>query len=152
MSMSGLSDLLIAIMAVGNVDSLDARDPRLAHRAIASVAQMDSDDASRLLTRFGVTVHARPDPDVGLRVSGLTGATWQAVSRGHLAPHEAGHAGWFTIEPSARTWARHEVSRFELGEADVLQRVGAAWASASTARKKRAKFACSGAKRSFNLA
>lgn len=138
MSMQGLSDLLVAIMAAGDVATLDAHDPRFAHRAIVSVATMDCDAARDLLGRLGVDVRASPDPDVGMRVKGLTSATWQAVARGLLKPHEAGHCAWYTLQPSARASARRETICLDLAEADVLQRVGAAWASASTARKNRA--------------
>lgn len=151
--MRGLSDLLVAIMAAGDVDALDARDPRLAHRAIVSVADMDSDAARHLLRRFDVDVRATPDPEVGMRVKGLTSATWQAVARGLLEPHETGHHAWYTLPASARASARRETMCLDLAEADVLHRVGAAWASASTARKKRARAArSSAAARTVNLA
>lgn len=139
MSVRGLSDLLVAIMAAGDVDALDAQDPRLAHRAVAAVAATDTDAARHVLARYGVSVQTIPDPDVGLRVSGLTDATWKAVARGLLEPHEAGQQAWYTMPAATRMRARREVMRLDLAEAGLLQRIGADWAASSTARNTRAR-------------
>jgi hypothetical protein len=135
MSVQGLSLLVASIMAVGDVAALDARDPRLAHRALVELDQADTPAARAVLSRFGVIVRAVPDPEVGLRVAGLTRATWDAVAAGTLTAHEDGPVAWFCMPRQERARLRRTVDRLPITERDCLYRVGAAWASASTARK-----------------
>lgn len=137
--MGGLPDLLVALMVAGDIDALDARNPRLAHCAISALAEIDSEASRRVLAHFDVEVRVTPNPDVGARVSGLTGATWIAVSRGMLEPHEAGHDAWFTVTESARAHVHLLSMCLDPTEEDILRHVGADWAFASTRRKKRAR-------------
>lgn len=152
MSLRGLSDLLVAIMAAGDVEALDARDSRLAHRAITTLAQRGAPEALAVLARFAVAVTTTPDPEVGLRVAGLTRATWQAVADGLLEPHEEGHRAWYTVPDDARRSLRRQLSRWSPLEAEALYRVGADWAIASTRRKYRARAGRSGSSLSLSLA
>lgn len=135
MSVQGLSLLLASIMAAGDVAALDAVDPRLAHRAVVSLDRMGTLTSRALLDRYGVTVHAKPDPEVGLRVRGLTRATWDAVAAGMLSAHEDGHAAWFGMAGQEQARLARMLNRLPAGERECLYLVGAAWAAASTARK-----------------
>lgn len=135
MPMQGLSALLLAIMAAGEVETLDARCPRLAHQAIAALARRKTPGAKAVLTRFGVDVMTTPDPEVGLRVAGLTRATWQAVAAGLLKPHEKGHNAWYSMSKAARVSLRRQLEHVSVAEAEAIYCVGADWATSSTARK-----------------
>lgn len=131
----GLSLLLASIMAAGDVPTLDAHDPWLAHRALVDLEQDGAPAARSLLARFRVTVRAEPDPDVGLRVRGLTRATWEAVSTGTLIAHEDGTRAWFDLPIHERERLAQLVGRLPAGERHCIYRVGAAWAAASTVWK-----------------
>lgn len=152
MSMQGLSYLLASIMAAGDVAALDARDPRLAHLALVELDRFQIPAALSLLQRFGVEVRTTPDPEVGLRVSGLTQATWDAVADGLLEPLEDGHRVWFVLSGRERARLWRQVRHLPIGEAECLYRVGAAWALASTDRKNRANEGASASMRHFSLA
>ena len=137
MLMQGLSSLVTAIMAAGDVAMLDARDPRLAHRAVVDLDRTGTPGAKAVLRRFAVEIKAKPDPEVGLRVSGLTRATWDAVVQGSLAPVEEGYRAWYILLECERTRLQHMIHQLPAGEAECLYRVGAAWALDSTDRKNR---------------
>lgn len=143
MSVQGLSLLLASIMAAGNVAALDARDPRLAHRALVQLERTGSPATRSVLVRFGATVRANPDPEVGLRVCGMTRATWDAVAAGVLVAHEDGSASWFDMPDRERARLVRMVDRLPAAERDYLYRVGADWAAASTSRKYRPTAAAS---------
>lgn len=135
MSVQGLSLLLVSIMAAGDVPVLDARDPRLAHRALVQLDRA-SDPATRdVLARFGVKVRVQPDPDVGLRVQGITRATWDSVAAGVLTAHEDGPRAWFDMPSRERDRLVRMLDRLPASERHCLYRVGADWASDSTSRK-----------------
>lgn len=144
--------LLASIMAAGDVPALDARDPRLAHRALVRLDVEGSAGSRALLGRFGVTVGAKPDPDVGLRVRGMTRATWDAVAAGVLTPHEDGPGAWFSLSPRERARLLRMVDRLPEEERACVYRVGADWASASTSRKYLAIAAASGGRTLVSLA
>lgn len=152
MSVTGLSLLLASIMAAGDVPALDSRDPRLAHRALVRLDREGSSASRAVLARFGVAVRARPDPDVGLRVRGMTRATWDAVAAGLLTPHEDGPLAWFALEERERERLLRMVDRLPEAERACLYRVGADWASASTSRKYREAAGASGARILVSLA
>ena len=122
-------------MAAGRVAALDAQDPRLAHEALARLSSTDSVSAESVLRRFGVNIHTRPDPEVGRRVSGLTRATWEAVSAGDLTPLEIGHQAWYVLKSQAITRADRMMRTLPEDEAACLYEVGAAWAARSTSLK-----------------
>lgn len=141
--MQGLSLLLASIMAAGSVPALDARDPRLGHRALVQLDRAGSSASMAVLARFRVTVRAKPDPDVGVRVRGMTRATWDAVASGVLEAHEDGPRAWFDMPDRQRKRLMRMVDRLPAAERDCIYRVGADWASASTSRKNRATAAAS---------
>ena len=114
---------------------MDARDPRLAHRAVAQLGRDRSPAAGALLRRVGVTIRVEPDPEVGLRVHGLTRATWAAVAEGLLQAHENGPRAWFDISAAQRAKIRRFVRDLPASERDCLYLAGADWASESTRRK-----------------
>jgi len=134
--MRGLSNLMTIMMAAGDVGALDAHDPGLAHAAVAELARTQMPASVALLHRFEVTVRTRPDPEVGVRVLGLTRATWDAVTAGLLDPVEDGNQAWFVMSDAARERLSRELRGIPAGEAECLYRLGADWAAASTARKK----------------
>ena len=138
MTLHGLARLLASIMAAGNVTALDPHDPRLAHRAVLKIGRAGTPSAKALLARFGITVTANPDPEVGLRVRGMTRATWEAVSAGVLVPFDTGSSAQFTLPDCERTRLALMIDRLPLDEQECLYRSGADWASSSTSRKNRA--------------
>ncbi len=152
MSMRGISDLIVAIMAAGDVDALDARRPRLAHEALVAVANAGTPAALAVLRRFGVEVTWSPDPDVGRRVEGLTSATWAAVAAGLLEPHENTQGGWFVLPDDVRREVRRQLARLDPGEVALLHAAGADWATRSTFVKYAETADRSLAKRSLSLA
>lgn len=152
MSLNGLSELVVTIMAAGHVSALDAKNPRLAHEAIARLDDAGSLTSRSLLDHFGVQVVSQPDPDVGLRVSGLTRALWDAVSQGYLRTHEDGTAAWFILEETALPAINRRMGKLPSGETECLQRVGADWAARSTRSKKRPSSPAVAGRRALRLA
>lgn len=137
MSKRGISHLLTTMMAVGGVSCIDARDHRLAHDAIRRLR--DSADGLEALSTFNVRLDWTPDPEVGLRVPGVTPALWAAVSAGRLTVTEGDHAATFDLTPKESTNARRQLSRLPAGIANAIYQTGTAWAAASTSRKSDAR-------------
>lgn len=136
MSEKGLSHLLATIMAAGNVPALDARDHRLAHEALRSLSSSEGPAARSALKRFGVEPVSVSDPEVGRRVPGVTVALWDAAQGGLLVAEEFGFVAEFRVNPARVAALRSALLGMPPEEARVLYRTGAAWAAASTARKK----------------
>ena len=133
MSKRGISNLLTTMMAVGVVERLDARDHRLAHAALRRLGQTVS--GAEVLATFEVSRTWRPDPEVGLRVPGVTGALWDAVTSGALQVVEDGPRAGFVLAPSREAEARRLLSRLPAEQASEIYRVATDWAAASTSRK-----------------
>lgn len=139
MFVKGLSDLIVTIMAAGEVPALPAQNHRRCHEALAKLHDNDGQEADRLWARFGGRPLLRRDPDVGRRVEGVTPALWEAVNAGKMRAYENadGTEAFYSVTDGGAAVARRELLRLPIEEIELLYRVGAAWASASTARKKR---------------
>lgn len=121
------------MMAVGGVQRLEARDHRLAHAALRGLSQTAS--GAEVLSKFEVPRTWRPDPEVGLRVPGVTGALWDAVTSGALEVVEDGPHAWFVLAANREAEARRLLSRLPAEQASEIYRVATDWAAASTSRK-----------------
>ena len=120
------------MMAVGGVERLDARDHRLAHAALRELGETAS--GTEVLEAFEVSRTWRPDPEVGLRVPGVTGALWDAVTSGALRVVEDGSQAGFVLAPNRRAEARRQLSHLPAAQASEIYRVATDWAVSSTAR------------------
>lgn len=134
MSEKGISNLLTTMMAVGGVDRLDVRDHRLAHSAMRRLRE--TADGRKVLSAFGISEDWTPDPEVGLRVPGLTTALWDAVRDGTLTVAEEHTSADFVLAAKKTASARRRLSRLPVGLANAIYRTGTAWAAASTDLKK----------------
>lgn len=153
MSVQGLSNLVTTIMAAGTVSALPARDHRDLHAALYDLETMPCAAGETLWHRFGGRRTWKPDPSVGRRADGVTPALWAAVSAAHLEVLEDGRDAFYLLTERARVHGRRQLMRMTSEEADAIYGVGAAWAAASTARKKRASVLASpAAPRVSNLA
>lgn len=141
MSERGISNLLTTIMAAGGVRRLDARDHRQAHAALRRL--LESEDGRAVLSAFDVNMDWRPDPEVGIRVPGVTKALWEAVGDGGLVVDEDGVSAEFVLADHRTASLRRELSRLPAGFASAIHRTGTAWAADSTSRKNVARAALS---------
>lgn len=132
-----MSNLLTTMMAVGGVEWLDARDHRLAHAALTGLSETAS--GAEVLASFDVPRIWRPDPEVGLRVPGVTGALWDAVTTGSLQVVEHGPRAGFVLAAGRQAEARQLLSRLPAEQASEVYRVATDWAAASTSRNTRAR-------------
>ncbi|GAA1778902.1 hypothetical protein GCM10009795_026250 [Nocardioides hankookensis] len=136
MSNRGLSDLIVTIMAAGEVQALPARDHRRLHEALAALDAMHDADVDALWLRFGGRRNWRSDPAVGQRADGVTQAIWDAVNAGRLGVIEDGRNSTFIVTADGRADSRRSLMRLSAAQAATVHRVGAEWALASTSRKK----------------
>ncbi|MBA8965061.1 hypothetical protein JOJ86_007427 [Rhodococcus percolatus] len=144
MRKEGLARLTAALMAAGDVPGLDLRDPRDAH---AILLEVSSCATGRVLCDLFdcQPIKATPDPEVGMRVPGLTQALWSAINMGLLRPLSdtsvveptpCAASGWETVSQSLTAEER-----------DLMVTAGHRWAVRSTARNTRASaFASPGSK------
>lgn len=133
----GLSSLIVTIMAAGEVQALPARDHRRLHEALAALEHDPDPVLDQLWLRFGGRRPWKADPGVGRRAEGVTTALWEAVNVGLMrAVEHADGTGEYLVEPEAAAHARRWLMTLPAAEAVLLYRAGAAWALASTARKK----------------
>lgn len=130
MGNEGLALTLAAVMDVGGVVEVDLRDARDAHLAILTLHRDPSGPAA--CERFHVTVLTTPDPDVGVRVRGLTQALWSAISLHYLEP--VGDSSVLALTDAARSAARAVMDELPVDELAALRGAGHAWACRSTAR------------------
>lgn len=85
MSAIAMSDLLLAMLASGGPDRLDARDHRRVHEAlIGYLSEPMAPKDRELLPALETT----PDPEVGVRLRGVTKALWRLHALGFLAAKE----------------------------------------------------------------
>lgn len=147
MSVRGLSDLIVTIMAAGEVAALPARELRALHEVLASLHADTGDDADAIWLRFGGRPPVHRDADVQRRVEGVTDALWDAVTRGMMTTSEDpdGSNAEFVLGHESSTNARRRLLRLPVEQATSVYRTGASLAAASTARKKAASSPASSA-------
>lgn len=136
MRKEGLARLTAAVMAAGDVPGLDLREPHDAHAIILEVWDSPAGRAlCRLLNCPSLT--ATPDPDVGMRVSGLTQALWSAVNMELLRPL----ADTSVVEPtpSASTGWDAVATSLTTEERSLVVAASHRWAERSTIRNTRAR-------------
>lgn len=136
MEKEGLSRLVVTVMAFGQIAQFDARDARDVHAAV--LRAVGSPGAESLAARFDAKVSAVPDPEVGLRVKGMTQAIWGAVARGWLEPVGKGLACGFRLLDDAHVPIQVATRALSTRERSAIRQAGEAWAFASIARKNRA--------------
>lgn len=90
MSVIGMSHLLATMLAAGGPSRLDVRDHRRLHEALAALASEHRDD----LVGYALPpLDTVPDPEVGVRVRGVTRGLWDLCAAGVLVSSETcGHA------------------------------------------------------------
>lgn len=145
MSVGGLSNLIVTIMAAGEVGALPVREQRRLHEALAVLDAAASSEADRVWQRFGGRRTWRPDPGAGRRADGVTHALWEAVSAAWISVVEDDNGAHYVLEDAGRQVGRRQIMRLPAPEATLLYGVGAAWAAASTSRKKPASALASSA-------
>jgi hypothetical protein len=139
MSEIGLSHLLATMMAVGGVPALDVRDHRLAHGAMLGLIYASDPGADAVLVRYHVRRNTQPDPLVGVRVSGVTQALWDAVRDGLLVVRESSRSAHLQVNPEVESALRTQLMQLPAPESSEIYRIATAWAAASTSRKNAAK-------------
>lgn len=145
MSVRYLSDLIVTIMAAGEVSSLPVRDQGCLHQALADLETIAGKPVEQLWSRFGGRRRWRIDPGAGTRADGVTTALWDAVESRALDVVEAGRSAHYILAAAGRQHGRQVLMRLPAAEAELVYEVGARWASASTARKKPASALASSA-------
>lgn len=136
MSERGVSELLTTIMVVGDVGGLDVRDHRLAHAALTRLR--GSEEGMCVLQAFHVRLDWKPDPEVGLRVPGVTSALWHATNLGRLRVTTDEKQTRFVLSPSEVESARGRLTQLPSQLAEEIFRTATFWADSSTSRKNRA--------------
>lgn len=139
MGKEGLSRLVITVMGVAKIPAFYTRDLRDVHAAV--LRAVSAPGAEYIEARLTATVSVVPDPEVGLRVNGMTQAIWGAVACGWLEPFGRGRSFGFRLLDDADTPIREAICALSTEERDAICQAGEAWVSASTARKKRARAA-----------
>jgi hypothetical protein len=135
MSKRGMTDLLLMMMAAGGVAALDVRDHRQAHEAIRRLRDRLDQVGLTALAEFGIGVDWTPDPEVGLRVPGVTVALWDAAKSGALTVDETATPVAFVLSSAAALRSRRQLSKTPPEIARAIYEAGATWANASTSRK-----------------
>lgn len=132
MGKASLARALASVMSAGSVAGVDLSDAREAHRAV--VALRDAPAGHLLCERMRITVRVAPDPDVGLRVEGLTQALWSAVTLRYLQPVDG--SSILALTDLARETADSMLKELSGEEKSALTSVGHAWACRSTLRNR----------------
>lgn len=130
MSQDSLARALTAVMVTGGVVGVDLHDARDAHHALRSL--WASPAGREVCRHLAVIVATVPDPDVGLRVRGLTQALWAAVSMQYLEP--VGGSSFLAVSDSAQVMAGRLVSDLSGDGRSAVAAAGQDWACRSTAR------------------
>lgn len=136
MSVRGLSDLIVTIMAAGEVRALPARDHRRCHEALMSLVVKDSPVAEQLWARYGGVPTWYVTARYGRHVEGVTPALWELVNRDLLSACEAAEEPAYVLNAAAEALCRRELLRLPVDQADLVFQAGVVWAAASTSRKK----------------
>ncbi len=130
MGQESLGRALTAVMVAGGVVGVDLHDQRDAHRALRAL--WESREGRAACEHLAITVTTVPDPDVGLRVGGLTQALWSAVKKRYLEP--VGDSSFLAVSDPARAMARSLLSGLLEQERVAMTAAGQDWACRSTAR------------------
>lgn len=130
MGQDSLARALAAVMVAGDVVRVDLHDTGDAHRALRGL--WGSPEGHAVCEHLAVTVATIPDPDVGLRVSGLTQALWSAVTLRYLEP--VGDSSFLALSDPARDMAGNVLSGLSDEERAAVTAVGQDWACRSTAQ------------------
>ncbi|MDZ5447787.1 hypothetical protein U2F26_34660 [Micromonospora sp. 4G57] len=94
-----MPELLAALLAAGGPSRLDARDHRRLHEALIALwIDHELGSADRACLPISNPV---PDPEVQLRVSGVTRAIWQLHSWGVLVAEESQGRAEYLVDHSA---------------------------------------------------
>lgn len=121
------------MMAVGGIVGIDAREQRAAHVALRRLR--DTEDGRSVLVAFNVEMDWSPDPEVGLRVPGVTGALWDAVKAGQLVVDYQDSTTAFVLATNETGRARRRLRELPAGMANAIYRTATDWAADSTSRK-----------------
>ena len=130
MGQDSLARTLTAVMVAGDVVGVDLHDAGDAHRALRGL--WGSPEGHAVCQHLAVTVATVPDPDVGLRVSGLTQALWSAASMRYLEP--VGGSSFLAVSDLARDMAGSLLRGLSEDERAAVAAAGQDWAYRSTAR------------------
>lgn len=85
MSVIGMSRLLATMLAAGGPSRLDVHDHRRLHETLAMLASEYRDD----LADYSLpSLETSPDPEVGVRVRGVTRGLWDLCAAGVLVSSE----------------------------------------------------------------
>lgn len=128
-----MSDLVAAMVAAGGPVRTDARAPRHLHAALVWLGEQQPSSAA-LPPLVG-----RPDPDVGLRVQGVTAALWSLAGAGLFRVSERPGGADLLVDEDALPWARRVLMRLSSDDCEAVYAAADRWASASTARKNSAR-------------
>jgi len=135
MSSLGMSDLVAAMVAAGGPSCTDAREHWQLHAALVGLGER-AVGSSALPPLAG-----SPDPDVGLRVEGVTRALWSLVGSGLFRVEERQGGADLIVQPDGLPAARRVLMRLGDADRDAVYLAANFWACASTARKNRASAA-----------
>lgn len=131
MDQTSLARTLTAVMVAGDVMGVDLRDAGNAHRALRYL--WGSPDGQAACQHLAVSVTTVPDPDVGLRVRGLTQALWLAASMRYLKPVD--DTSFLAVSDTARDMTESMLRGLSENERAAVAAAGQAWAFRSTVRK-----------------
>lgn len=132
-----MPDLLAALLAAGGPSRLDTRDHRRLHETLISL-WMDHELESADRACLPIS-HPVPDPEVQLRVRGVTNAIWRLHACGVLVVEQSQrHADYLVNELALQTWAPppEALSR---GAWNAIHRRAEAWSTAVETDLKKAR-------------
>lgn len=127
-----MSDLVAAMIAAGGPGCTDARDHRTLHAALVRLGEATAGSPSL------PAMSRRPDPDVGLRVEGVTRAVWALVASGLLQVRERAGGATLVVACDALPEARRILMLLPDRDRTAIYAAADFWARSSTARKKSA--------------
>jgi hypothetical protein len=127
MSKDGMARLVVAVMVSGGIHRLDLAQPRAAHAAV--LAATVNRRGEFLAQRFDADpLSVTPDPQVGLRIVGMTQALWRAVALGLLCP--TGDSTEVVVTADAQAEAGRALCALTDEERDAVTVAGRYWATA----------------------
>lgn len=91
MTAAGVQELVVALMTVGGPRSISATDHRKLHESLVYLDSCSSGEGKSVPLRLS------PDPDVGIRVHGVTKALWSLVHEGVLSVSHIDYSPWFVV-------------------------------------------------------
>lgn len=126
-------DLIATILCSGGPRWIDARDHRNLHRALRTFLV----DCGPQVGRTGVAF--RPDPDVGLRVPGVTKALWELCARGLITATDEPGAARFFVQPEMANYVAQINSSLPDAVRTKLQCVAMNWAASEATDLKKSR-------------